>query len=58
MLGSSALVYLTLMIRTFQIVFHLPMLQLMVPANVMIMFNSIIPIVAWDMLDGVIDWDA
>ena len=57
MLGSQALLYLSLMIRTFQIIFHLPMLQLPVPANVMMLFSAIIPIVGWDMLEGAIDWE-
>ena len=33
------------------------MLQLLVPPNVMMLFNIIIPIIGWDMLDGVIDWE-
>ena len=33
------------------------MLQLPVPANVMMLFSAVIPIVGWDMLEGAIDWE-
>ena len=55
--GETALMMLRLMIRTYQILLHLPMMQLLVPANVMMLFSSILPIVCWDMLEGTLDWE-
>ena len=47
--GSSK--YFTLMLRALQIVLHLPLLKIMVPSNVSMVFGYIIPVVGFDVLD-------
>jgi hypothetical protein len=53
-LGSDAIETMSLMIRTMQIVLHMPAMSLKVPANVMMMYSGMMPIVCWDMLDGMV----
>jgi hypothetical protein len=53
-LGSDAIETMSLMIRTMQIVLHMPAMSLKVPANVMTMYSGMMPIVCWDMLDGMV----
>lgn len=43
--------YFTLMLRALQIVLHLPLLKIMVPSNVSMVFGYIIPVVGFDVLD-------
>lgn len=49
-LQGSAL-YFTLMIRALQIALHLPLLKVLVPSNVSMVFGYIIPVVGFDVLD-------
>lgn len=55
--GSDALEIMSLMIRTMQIVMHMPAMSLKVPPNVMTMYSGMMPIVNWDMLDGMVTID-
>lgn len=57
-LGSDALDYMSLMVKTFQFIFHMPMLSLWVPPNVMMLYNAVLPIVCWDLLGDWINWEA
>lgn len=44
------------MVRSLQMIVHLPMMQVIVPANVATMFRIIIPIAMFDLLDD-FEWD-
>ena len=44
--------YMNAMIRCLQISLHLPMFNIIFPANVMILFTKIIPVVMYDVLDN------
>lgn len=56
-LGSEALTIMSLMVRTMQFILHLPMLQIMMPANVLMLYQGLLPVVCWDMLDGIVNWE-
>jgi hypothetical protein len=56
-MGDKALRVMQLMIRQYQFILHIPMLQLVMPANVMMLYGSVIPVACWDMLEGWIDWE-
>jgi hypothetical protein len=56
-LGSDALRIMSLMMRQMQLIMHIPAMQVLMPPNVMIMFTALLPIVQWDMLDGMITLD-
>jgi hypothetical protein len=57
LLGDEALRVMQLMIRQYQFILHLPMLQLIMPANIMMLYGGVIPVACWDMLEGWIDWE-
>ena len=44
--------YFLMLIRTLQIILHLPILKVVVPANVNMYFSYMIPIVMFDILDS------
>jgi hypothetical protein len=56
-LGSDAIETMSLMMRTMQILLHMPAMSLYLPSNVMVMYSSMMPIVCWDMLDGLVSID-
>ena len=56
-MGDKALRVMQLMIRQYQFILHIPMLQLVMPANVMMLYGGVIPVACWDMLEGWIDWE-
>jgi hypothetical protein len=45
------MVYFVMMIRSLQIILHLPILKVLVPSNVSMVFGFIIPVVMFDILD-------
>jgi hypothetical protein len=55
MSGSEAMDYFISMINALQIVLHLPMLWIIMPGNVIIFFKIILPIVMFDVLNGLDD---
>ena len=46
--GSLATEHMSLMIKTLQLIFHLPIFELLMPPNVMMLYSRIIPILGWD----------
>jgi hypothetical protein len=40
------------MVRTMQFTIHIPLMQLILPPNVMMLYRNILPVVCWDLLDG------
>lgn len=55
MSGSEAMEYFIGLINSLQIVLHLPILWIIMPGNVTIFFKIILPIVMFDVLDGLDD---
>ena len=47
--------YFIEMLNALQIVIHFPMLRILMPANVTLFFKIIIPVVMFDILDGLDD---
>ena len=56
MLGSNALVKFAILCRSLQIVLHLPIFAQILPGNVMMIFNIIIPVAEWDFISSYFDW--
>lgn len=56
-LGSDALNIMGLMVRTYQFILHLPMFQMNMPGNVIMLYENVLPIVCWDMLDHSLNWE-
>lgn len=44
------------LMRTLQLILHLPILRTIVPPNVTAFFKTIIPVVMFDLLDMFWDW--
>ena len=55
--GSLATEHMSLMVKSLQFIFHLPLFKLFVPANVMMLYSRIIPILGWDPIGEWIKWD-
>lgn len=55
MAGSGSMDYFIEMLNSLQIVIHFPMLRILLPGNVTLFFKIIIPIVMFDILDGLDD---
>ena len=55
MSGSEAMDYFIGLINALQMVIHLPMLWIIMPGNVTLFFQIILPIVMFDVLDGLGD---
>ncbi len=51
-LGKGCLEYMILFFRALQIVVHLPIMQVIFPANVLIFIEFIIKVVWFDILEG------
>ena len=50
---SRAMAYLLKMISPLQMIFHLPALNFAFPSNSMSMFSNMVPIINYDLLEGV-----
>ena len=44
--------YMMGMLRSLQIILHLPMLAIVIPGNVGLMFTTMVPLVMFDLLDS------
>ena len=54
---SAAFVYMVQWINSTQMIIHLPMMQIIVPANVSAYFQAILPIITFDIIsEDVIKW--
>ena len=51
LLLNNVLQYLVMFLNSLQMIIHLPMLQIIVPANVSGFFSLILPILTFDILD-------
>lgn len=48
---AGSIMYMNAMIRSLQIILHLPLFQVIVPGNVTMLFSAIIPIAMFDILE-------
>lgn len=46
-----------ILIRTLQIILHLPLLQVLFPANFITMVEILIPVLSFDILESTVDWE-
>ena len=53
LIGNWSFWFFFSLIRTFQIVMHLPLSRVTFPPNVMLFFKYIMPIAQFDMLEGI-----
>jgi len=49
---SGAMMYMLTMIRSLQMILHLPMMRVIIPGNVNMFFSILIPIVMFDIIDS------
>ena len=56
-INGQSMNYMVLLVRSLQIIMHLPMLQIILPANVMTLFSVMIPTVSFDILESLVNWD-
>ena len=52
MVMSGGMEYMIGMIRSLQMILHLPMMKIIVPGNVSMLFSAIIPIAMFDVLEN------
>ena len=50
--APAGLVFLVQLLNSLQIILHLPMLAIWIPANAMLAFSTIVPIAGFDLLDA------
>jgi len=46
-----------IMIRSLQLTTHLPMLRIVLPANLMTFIEQLIPVLGFDLLGALFDWE-
>ena len=46
-----------LLIRTLQLIVHLPLMQIMMPANFITLINILVPVLGFDILESFLDWE-
>lgn len=49
---SGAMIYMIAMIRTLQLILHLPLMKILFPVNINMLFSIMIPIVMFDIIDS------
>ena len=49
---SGAMQYMIAMIRSLQMILHIPILNVLIPGNVSMLFSIMVPIVMFDILDS------
>ena len=49
--------YMFVMVRSIQMIVHLPMMQPLFPANVVMIIKILIPTIGFDILDNYFDWE-
>ena len=55
--GSLSMRFMFIMNRSLQLIMHLPMLQIVFPGNAMLLITILIPVVGFDILETVLDWE-
>jgi len=53
---KQAMRFMFVMMRTLQIIMHLPIMHIIFPANVITLFSALIPTLSFDILDAFMDW--
>ena len=56
--GGKAMRFMFIMVRSLQLIMHLPMVQIVFPGNVMMMIGILIPVVGFDILESVFEWES
>jgi hypothetical protein len=49
---SGAMIYMMAMIRSLQLILHLPLMKILFPGNINMLFSIMIPIVMFDIIDS------
>lgn len=49
--------FMFIMMRTLQIIMHLPLMRVIFPANVICLFRVLMPALSFDFLDAFFDWE-
>lgn len=55
--GDLAMKYMFIMIRALQMVLHIPLMRIMLPANVLTFIEIMIPTVGFDILESFFNWE-
>ena len=55
--GKLAIRFMFIMVRSLQLIMHLPMLQVIFPGNAMTLIVIVIPVVGFDILETFLDWE-
>ena len=55
--GKLAIRFMFIMVRSLQLIMHLPMMQVIFPGNAMTLIVIIIPVVGFDILEALLDWE-
>ena len=55
-IGKGAARHMMIFVRILQLVIHLPLMSIRFPGNVMFMYESLMPVVAFDFFEFFIDW--
>ena len=55
--GGRAMKFMFIMVRALQIIMHLPIIQVLFPANVMIIIRALFPTIGFDIMDSVLEWE-
>ena len=56
--GKRAILQMFITVRALQIIIHLAMNQFVMPANVMIMLEAVVPVISFDLLETFFDWES
>lgn len=55
--GKLAIRFMFIMVRSLQLIMHLPMMQVIFPGNAMTLIVIVIPVVGFDVLEAFLDWE-
>lgn len=55
--GGRAMKFMFIMVRALQIIMHLPIIQVLFPANIMIIIRALFPTIGFDIMDSVMEWE-
>lgn len=55
--GGRAMKFMFIMVRALQIIMHLPLIQVLFPANIMMIIKALFPTIGFDIMDSVLEWE-
>ena len=55
--GKRSIRWFFIKIRTMQLIIHLPMIKIILAGNIMAMFENLIPLMQFDVLEFILDWE-